>query len=82
MPAEQGLIQPDHAEALLAALDAADEPESNSVLRIGAGFLRIVRHLSGNETEDCVRVTSEGLRPETVIEPVVDAAAIPATARA
>jgi hypothetical protein len=52
MPAEQGLIQPDHVEVLLAALDSTDvdvEAESNSVHRIGAGSLRIATHPSGNE---------------------------------
>jgi hypothetical protein len=52
LPAEQGLIQPDHAEVLLGALDGTDvkvEAESNSVHWIGDGFLRIVTHPSGAE---------------------------------
>src|SRR5258705_1848734 len=52
LPVEQGLIQRDHAEVLLGALDGTDvkvEAESNSVHRIADGFLRIVTHPSGAE---------------------------------
>ncbi len=53
IPAEDSLVRPEHAEALLDALDGTDvsvKAETNAVHLIGSGPLRIATHPSGIET--------------------------------